>query len=259
MNVPLKQFWLWPNLLGLDAPIIALVWQTFLAQCFSIPLRLSARCALALTVWIIYLTDRLLDTHTSHLHEASRHRFHREWKRPLIILLVILLILDMGIAVFWLRPAVFHNGLFALAGVIAYFGFLHFRGVALPKELLVAGLFTTGVFLTGLTNTESRYQLIFPALAFFTLCAENLFIIEHWEQAAFHQKATPFVPAPKVVAGILLVLICAALFFRSEWYIAIGISALFKLILVIREKKLEYDLRRVLIDAALLTPIFFFP
>ena len=53
--------WLWPNLLSLDAPLVAVLWQSFLAYRFSLPLRLSGCLALGLTVWSIYLLDRLLD------------------------------------------------------------------------------------------------------------------------------------------------------------------------------------------------------
>lgn len=52
---------MWPNLLSLDAPAVALVWQDFLARTFGIPLRMPARLVLGLTVWAIYLGDRLLD------------------------------------------------------------------------------------------------------------------------------------------------------------------------------------------------------
>ena len=51
--------WLWPNLLSLDAPLVAVLWQGFLAYRFSLPLRPAGRLVLGLTVWAIYFLDRL--------------------------------------------------------------------------------------------------------------------------------------------------------------------------------------------------------
>ena len=55
-------WWLWPNLLSLDAPILAVLWQDFLSHRYAVPLRLPGRLALFLTVWAIYVADRLLDS-----------------------------------------------------------------------------------------------------------------------------------------------------------------------------------------------------
>ena len=63
--------WLWPNLLSLDAPLVALVWQDFAAHSFGHPLRLPARIVLALTVWAIYVVDRLLDEESATLGELE--------------------------------------------------------------------------------------------------------------------------------------------------------------------------------------------
>jgi len=57
-------FWSWLNILSLDAPLIAVLWQALLARTFHIPLRPSGRLALGLTVWAIYLADRVLDART---------------------------------------------------------------------------------------------------------------------------------------------------------------------------------------------------
>lgn len=237
---------------------MALLWQAFLARCYDIPLRLPAQLVLALTVWAIYLTDRHLDvTGVPPDHEAERHRFHRRWRKPLFVLLIVVLLVDIIITLIWIRPALFHNGLFALAGVIAYLGFLHLRGVALPKEILVAALYTIGVFLAGFTNTPSIAQLIFPALSFLALCMGNLFIIEAWEQKEFHRISRFPIPSFPITLGGLLLLsvICLAQF--QPWYGAIGISALLMVLLTGAQQKISYEMRRVLIDAALLTPVLF--
>jgi hypothetical protein len=86
--------WLWPNLLSLDAPLVAVPWKWFLAYRFSLPLRPAWRIVLGLTVWVIYLLDRLLDVRKSlsvneRAREPARHRFYRRHSRFMAALLVL--------------------------------------------------------------------------------------------------------------------------------------------------------------------------
>jgi hypothetical protein len=75
--------WLWFNLLSLDAPVVALVWQDFLARCYPATLLLTGRAVLGLTVWAIYLADRLLDIrHPASAEESIRHEFYRPSREP---------------------------------------------------------------------------------------------------------------------------------------------------------------------------------
>ncbi len=55
------RFWLWPNLLSLDAPVVAVLWQILFARCFQVPVDALAALLLLLTVWLIYAADRTLD------------------------------------------------------------------------------------------------------------------------------------------------------------------------------------------------------
>ena len=53
------RLWLWPNLLSLDAPVVAVLWQFLFARCFQAPVDALAALLLLLTVWLIYgLTGR---------------------------------------------------------------------------------------------------------------------------------------------------------------------------------------------------------
>ena len=55
------RIWLWPNLLSLDAPLVAVVWQVMFARCFQVPVDTVAAALLLLTVWLVYSADRTLD------------------------------------------------------------------------------------------------------------------------------------------------------------------------------------------------------
>lgn len=239
------------NLLSLDAPLVALVWQDFVARCYPTVLRTPGRLVLGLTVWAIYLADRLMDVrHPAGAYESTRHRFYREHQGFAQLLLGAVLLADLITAVVWLRPAVFSNGLWAGAGVIGYlaiFALLRIRG-RWWKQASAAVLFTVGVFLVASTGTAEPWRLLgWPAGVFCALCLGNLLLIESWEQ----RQAT----ARGWIWMIALAVVCVALE-RSRWYAATALSALGLAVLDFERGKLSEDGRRVLADAVLLTPLF---
>ncbi|MDB4553977.1 hypothetical protein N9012_05970 [Akkermansiaceae bacterium] len=73
-------WWLWPNLLSLDAPLVALAWAWMFSNAWgvvSVPWQLWA--TLGVSVWIVYVLDRIVDA--SREGDAklldARHHFHR--------------------------------------------------------------------------------------------------------------------------------------------------------------------------------------
>ena len=115
---PGTPLWLWMNLLSLDAPLVAIVWQDFLARCYPSVLFPVGRWVLGLTVWAIYLADRLMDVrHPAALRESARDGFYRRNRRSAKVLLAVVLLADALIALFWVRPSVFSNGLLVGAAV----------------------------------------------------------------------------------------------------------------------------------------------
>ena len=70
--------WLWPNLLSLDAPIVALLWQLLFIRCFHGSLGVLPAVLLAIAVWLIYVADRMLDAWRG-LTKQPRHEFYRRF------------------------------------------------------------------------------------------------------------------------------------------------------------------------------------
>lgn len=253
--------WLWPNLLGLDAPLVALTWQAFLALSIAVPLRPVGRITLGLTVWAIYLADRLLDVRRpATTRETERHRFHRRHNRLLWALLILALCADLAAVLFWLRPAVFRSGLLPFTAVILYMGIVHRQRIPIPKELAVALLFTAGTFLIGWTFSHHRLALLFPAAAFLVLCLGNLVAIEMWEWRELRNslgkpphRATIFLERsfPWWMGALALTPILSP----NPWFLAIAASTAAILLLHRSGARLSLNSRRVLVDAALLTPL----
>ncbi|MGA0846782.1 MAG: hypothetical protein ACO3RV_09590, partial [Luteolibacter sp.] len=98
---PRKPWWIYPNLLGLDAPLVAMAWLYVFSKTWRLGYHpWEAYAALGLAVWIIYAADRLLDVSLLGLSSPGlemRHRFHdrhRQWfKLALLVAIPVLLFL----------------------------------------------------------------------------------------------------------------------------------------------------------------------
>lgn len=245
------------NVLSLDAPVVALVWQDFLARCYPTVLRPAGRAVLGLTVWAIYLADRLIDVrHTTAEEkpgesESAAHEFFRRHGMIAQLLLAGVLVADLTIALIWLRPTVFSSGLWAAAAVLGYLAvFARWRiGKRLWKQVLAAILFTTGVFLIDWTQTPDPWAVLgWPAAAFGALCAGNLLLIERWQQDLASNRGW---------VGMMLLAGYCVVFGNSRWDAAVAMSAAGLAILDGGSERLAHDARRVLADAVLLTPLLF--
>jgi hypothetical protein len=247
--------WLWFNLLSLDAPVIALVWQDFLARCYPTTLHPTGRAVLGLTVWAIYLADRLLDIrHPAYALESVRHNFYRQHRAFAQTLLALVVGIDVLVTRLWLRPAVFDNGLVITGGVIVYLAAFPFTGwsPAAWKRPLAALLFTAGTFLIAWTGAgQPAIRLVWPAAAFCALCLGNLFMIELWTREA---------PPPghlHLWVWLLFLSVCLVWARSSSWFAAILFSAAGLYALARWGRRISRDARCVLADAVLLTPLLF--
>ena len=240
--------WLWLNLLSLDAPIVALVWQDLAARSFGNPLRFAARIVLGLTVWAIYLADRLLDIRgTGPTPNTPRHNFCRLHDCALRILLAAVLAVDWFFAVVELRHVVFLHGLALAACVGAYLCIFPRRASGWEKQILAAILFSFGVLLVSETWL-GPWHLLLPAAVFAILCLCNLVLIELWER---HAERRRIWLAPAAVAVLAMV--------RStgSWHNAIALSGVLLSALTISGPRITVGAKRILADAALLTPLLF--
>jgi hypothetical protein len=259
-------FWLWPNLLSLDAPVIAVLWQGFLAYRFSAPLRPAAQAVLGLTVWAIYLLDRLLDArHAPSPCEPARHRFYRRHSRPMAALLALVFAADAWAAMFLLRPAILREGLILAAGVVIYFATFHIfaKWITIPKEMAAALLFTAGTFLAAWTALPCP-SLAWAALAFFVLCLANIIAIEVWEWRELptpvpHPAPHPFTRwlARTYLYWVPVVGMVCALVGRNGWYLSIALSIVACAVLFWLGRRVSLEARRALVDGVLLSPLLF--
>jgi hypothetical protein len=240
------------NVLSLDAPLIAIVWQDFLMRCYPTLLSAPARWVLGLTVWAIYLADRLLDIrHPAPENETARHRFSRRHRTTLTVLLAAALTADVLTALIGLRPDVFSNGLLMLSSVVLYLSFfvLWRIGVEPWKHPSAAILFTMGVFLVAWTRTANPFHLLGkPAAVFCALCLGNLVLMENWE----HGRTKP-----RIWLWMTILMVVCGVTGDSRWYGAVLVSACGLVILDLFSARIRHEIRHFLADAMLLTPLLF--
>lgn len=249
-------FWLWPNLLSLDAPLVAVLWQVLFARCFRASVETLPAVLLVLAVWLIYVADRALDT-WSGMGRTPRHEFYRCYWRMVLPVWLAALAAGAWLAATQLSPGLFQRGLTVLAAVVLYFGAVHLAPErvrrAWPKEAAVGLLFALGASLEAWTKIRTATDVI-TVLLFSCLCWINCAAIEKWESSGVMERP---VGAAAVCVG------AAAFLLLYEHRPVLGgaemASALAFLLLDRGRRRFSADALRVLADAALLSPVLFLP
>ncbi len=188
--------WLWPNLLSLDAPVVAVLWQALFARCFHADVNALAAVLLVLAVWLIYAADRVFDAWGQN-GGMPRHEFYRRHWRAVLPVWTAALAIAGWLAWTRLPSLIFKEGLVLLAAVSLYFTAVHLAPAALreswhapgalrnawPKEAAVAVLFALGVSLAAWNRLRSAEDAL-SILLFCCLCWINCAAIDHWERPA---------------------------------------------------------------------------
>jgi hypothetical protein len=78
------EWWLWPTILSLDAPAVALAWQSLLALVVGVKLAAHHSVLLGLSVWLAYAADRWIEGWrlTPQTVRTQRHAFFLRWRWP---------------------------------------------------------------------------------------------------------------------------------------------------------------------------------
>ncbi|WP_133797321.1 hypothetical protein [Prosthecobacter fusiformis] len=104
-SAPGTPLWLWPHVLSLEAPLVAMLWLAALAHVNDLKLMPGVLPGLGLAVWLIYLADRLLDTCGVPVQFLSiRHRFYRRFRWPILLLVMPLAAAALVWLALWVVP-----------------------------------------------------------------------------------------------------------------------------------------------------------
>jgi hypothetical protein len=265
-------WWLWWNILSLDAPMVAVAWALVFAKSASVALPGAEIVSLGLVVWLIYTVDRLLDGRTSVRDVGGafgsplrqRHVFHRIYARGVAgvaagvaVFTAILVFTEIKAEVLRLAVPV---GLL----LVLYMAWVHIgRGrilTRLSKEAAVGAIFAAGVTLPAWSRIGARrWEFLILAALFATVCALNCVAIEEWERARGRRRATPDFGSGRfaVALATCAILLAPVVRLRGEFSMigaAIAASALLILFLDVMRERISADALRVLADVALLLP-----
>ena len=145
MNVeraPRLAWWLWPTVLSLDAPLVAVGWQRVLADVARLRLEWPQPFILAASVWLAYAADRWIEGWrlTPGAIRTARHAFYQRRRWPLFVLWLTVLAADLWVALTRLSRTEFAAGWLVLPPVLAYL--LSFRDHQEFHEQCVERIFT---------------------------------------------------------------------------------------------------------------------
>lgn len=256
-------FWYLPNVLALDAPLLAMLWQTEFAQSISLNLKPSSILVLGISVWLVYAADRLLDG-LRLIHSAPtthRHAFFLRWRHHLIVAWVLILVLDLILAFSLLESPEIIRGCILAVLVTFYLGSVHLGPMKsrLPKEVFVAAILTGGI-------TIFSFGVVLPVasvILFCALCFLNCAFIAKWEDQIDQAHGIssladrlPWVWKRLPLTATLLIGACLITGLNSPQPIVEIALATFGLVGLNQTRRyINPQLRRVLADAVLLTPL----
>lgn len=264
-------WWLWPNLLSIDAPLVAVAWAWMFAKAWgvvSVPWQLWV--ALGLMVWVIYVLDRIIDVrrHGKGVSLEKRHYFNFENRKWLFPLIGVVLIWCFYVGLFILSKTVVMYGLFVVAFSAAYFVLAMTQSQEEHTGILknsVAGLtfaYGTAAGIHAYSPVLSFGQMIFSpeVLLFAALCAINMTAIDFWElDGEDEEDATALLSmGTLLVAGVAMFFSMRADDFNRPFFYGILVGAAGLNILNRMHAKFDKDGRRIWVDLAIVAPVLIY-
>jgi len=182
MMNPFKVLYKLFRLLSLDVALGAVIMTNSVSHVYGVTLPLSVSIALFFAVWFIYTLDHWLDARRlTGEPSMPRHKFHLEHTRSIIILMSLQLIFG-ALNMIYLPVQTIYLGLVACFSVGIYFLFSVLFRVILIKEVLIASIYATGVYVgpVSLGAIRSLDSLI-TILMVFGLAFVNLILLAMYE------------------------------------------------------------------------------
>lgn len=268
------RWWMWPTVLSLDAPAVAVVWQWQLAGVVGRAPTWPEAAVLAASVWLAYTGDRWIEGLRLRPGQVRtrRHRFHQQHRWSIVSVSAVVLAADLWLALATLRPVAVLAGLVLTVAVLTYLlshQFVHrHHPWRVPKEVVAAVLLGAGVGLFPLLSPGVDASRLAAPLGLFVLLAfANCVLISDWERhvdlshgqtslALQSELGAGMGRAAVWLAGLgALWLWLAGPAAAAQAAIAAAASAIGLAVVNAAQPRLGPAAARVLSDVALLTPV----
>jgi len=278
--------WLYPNLLSLDAPLVAVLWLWVFGRIWRADyLPAPAYLVLGLAVWAIYIFDRLFD---ASLRSGSpdmleeRHHFHTRHKRAFVVCGIVAAVSALLLTLVALPIQIFSYGIFGGLLVLMFFGLNIFSSqkkgeVEYGKNVVAGFAFSYGtalgahVFVPTLGNIGIRFLdlAITPeVMVFGVLCIVNIIAIDVWEYSLqtsdIEERAKAELSITLPLASLGLASVIFALLAKCDeqsenvvryFYISILVGSALLYILGRCRNRFSGAQLRVLADVAVIVPV----
>lgn len=266
--------WLWPNLLGLDAPAVAVAWQWLFARVFGAELPAVFHLILGLSVWCVYLADRLYDSTCapSSGTQTDRLGFTRRHFTALVCIALTAGVANLFLIIRYVPRPLIVTGLIT-AGLLGVYYLIRLKGnarlaSALPREILCGMIFGLGCVIAPheFLATSGGWDYVLATILLGLVCSANCILISVWEKEEdIACKARSIATSPSRLIPHLaksltgLILLAAAMAPIGSWqiHLAVCLSALSLRMMLHFENRLSRRSLRVLADAVLLSPLLF--
>lgn len=183
---------MYPNVLRLDAPMVAIVWLYVFAWMWNVNyVEPILPVALGLVVWMVSSIDRMMDGKIQEQsHHRLRHWMHRYDARTILGFVVTAASAVVIMALYALQWSIVQTSLLPLLATGLYFLVLLFspkqKKVSYSKNLLAGYAFAWGVGaglvgLMGLPQPMNFFKLFAPEMLMFgLLCVINMTAVDVW-------------------------------------------------------------------------------
>jgi hypothetical protein len=271
-NAQHHPLWLWPNLIGLDAPAVAVAWQLLFSQAFGAHLPIVFHLILALSVWCVYLADRLYDATRAPDtgDKTDRLNFTQKHFATLSGVTVIASLINLLLIIRFVPRHLIVTGLITACFLILYYIIRLKRGShqtsVIPREILCGMIFGLGTVIAphAFLPEGNLAQFIIAALLLGLLCSANCVLISVWEKeediagndnsiATASSRILPYMS--KALTALILIASAMAFLGPCSIHLAVTASASALRLLLHFEQHLSNRALRVLTDAVLLSPL----
>lgn len=261
-------WWLWPNLLSLDAPVVALAWFWMFAKAWGVvSLPASLPITMALAVWAIYAVDRVVDSRKSSPRASleRRHHFHRKYRWVFISVASVVAGWSIYASLLVLSQTVLFYSFFVIFLVASYFVLAVFQRpdqhTGLMKNVLAGMTFAYGVA-AGVHATSpivSFPQMVISqeVILFGGLCVLNMTAIDFWElEGEDGEDASALIGTGcLLLGGLSMFFSTRSDAFNKPFFYAVMIGSAGIYILNRCRNRLDQDGRRLWVDLVLLAPV----
>ena len=249
---PSIQLWQWPNILAIDAALIAVLWQLGLASVLDVEIGWAASGVLGLSVWLTYVADRLYDVRLREqvILFSLRHQFAKQYHQTLWRVWFVVLATDLLLAMQLTAMQLKNGSLLLIFSLLYTILNQKLSTYFFPKEICVALIYASGVIIF----MPVAYPLGFFGV-FALLCLLNCLMIAAREKvidAKMRIQSVTHLIAEGWLSPLALLGAALAIWRGGELWVGLALSLGLLGLLHGLRNRISMETFRVLADASLI-------